>query len=141
MKSVLNFRKKVSALFGGTTFERRRVSRGPTVTGDDLENPLRAELFSPEQLERHAQSLSAQHTISTSRRAELLLPRLKQNERIIDQTYELVTQMVRDGERMPPAAEWLLDNYYVIKEHVGLAHEHLPRQFVFGRKNIIKPRA
>ncbi len=129
MKSVLNFRKKVSALFGGTTFERRRVSRGSNVTGDDLENPLRAELFSPEQLERHAQSLSAQHTISTSRRAELLLPRLKQNERIIDQTYELVTQMVRDGERMPPAAEWLLDNYYVIKEHVGLAHEHLPRRF------------
>ena len=127
MKSVLDLRKKVSALFGGA-YDRRLVSKGLNTT-DDLENPLRAELFSPEQLERHAQSLSAQHTISTTRRAELLLPRLKQNERIIDQTYELVTIMVRDGQRMPPAAEWLLDNYYVIKEHVGLAHEHLPRRF------------
>ena len=129
MTPVLNLRKKVSALFGGTRFERRRTSgliAGPV---EEIENPLRAELFSPEQLERHAESLSAQHTVSTSRRTELLLPRLKQNERIIEQAYELVTKMVRDSERMPPAAEWLLDNYYVIKEHISLAHEHLPRRF------------
>ena len=130
MKAVASLRKKVSRLFDQLNPE----PSGPPSGDDqwaihDIENPLRAELYSPAQLERHADSLSTQHSLSFGRRKELLLPRLKKNEKIIDQTYELVTKMVREKARMPPAAEWLLDNYYVIKEHIGLASEHLPRRF------------
>lgn len=126
---TLNVRKKVLAYLGGKSVDGQRVSIGVATAAGELENPLRAELYSPDQLENHARALSSQHTVSPSRRSVMLLSRLKRNEQIIDHTYELVTRMVRDGERMPPAAEWLLDNYYVIKEQIGLAHEHLPRRF------------
>ncbi|HLX65186.1 MAG TPA: glucoamylase family protein [Planctomycetota bacterium] len=69
------------------------------------------------------------HRISTARHSERLLPRLKENERIIDRTYNVVTEMVHDGVHVPPAGEWLLDNYYIIKEHISLAREHLPKRF------------
>lgn len=131
-----NFFKKFPVLFGRARVKRERATSIKGLhTADDYESLLRAELLSSEQLEHHAQALSIQHKVVSRvwlrsfRRKELLLPRLKENERIIDQTYELVNQMVRDGARMPPAAEWLLDNYYVIKEHIGLAHEHLPPSF------------
>ncbi len=112
---------------------RKKLSRPQGHFSDalapDSELPLRAELFSPEQLERHSDSLSNAHRVAEKRRDEKLLPRLKANERMIDHTYDAVTEMIHAGIRVPPAGEWLLDNYYVIKEHISLAREHLPKHF------------
>ncbi len=44
------------------------------------EPPLRGELFSVEQLARHAQALAADHQITTQHNSNRLLPRLEGNE-------------------------------------------------------------
>ena len=31
-----------------------------------------------------------------------------------------------------PAAEWLLDNFYLIEEQIQLAHRHLPEHYSRG---------
>src|SRR5262249_3120919 len=33
------------------------------------------------------------------------------------------------GRRLTPAAEWLLDNHYLVEEQVDLARRHLPRGY------------
>jgi len=90
--------------------------------------PLRAELFSVEQLARHARTLAANHQVVTRQGSNSLLARLKQNEDIL-QTFNRATLGVKPGQRITPAAEWLLDNFYLIEEQIQMAKRHLPRGY------------
>ena len=90
--------------------------------------PLRAELFSPGQFARHARALAAGHRVVTQRSANPLLTRLDENERELRAFY-LATLAVDPSRRITPAAEWLLDNFYLIKEQIQLARRHLPRGY------------
>ena len=56
-------------------------SRGLGSGATDDQTPLRAELFSVEQMERHGKALAATHVLSTSRARTRLLERLDENER------------------------------------------------------------
>ncbi len=101
---------------------------GPLQTTAD-ELPLRAELLSVEQLERHAKAVAASHRLATGRIADRLLPRLDENERILVQTYELVTAAAERDRRIAPAAEWLLDNFYLIEEQIRSIRRLLPPSY------------
>jgi len=92
------------------------------------ELPLRAELFGVEQLARHAQFIAAQHTIVTGRASARLLTRLDHNEKVL-RTFNRATLAVDKSRRVTPAAEWLLDNFYLIEEQIQLAHRHLPEHY------------
>jgi cellobiose phosphorylase len=96
--------------------------------GND-EQPLRAELFSVDQLARHAKTIAAAHQLTTQPMPDRLIPRLNENERILVETYELVTAAVTKNRRVAPAAEWLLDNFYLIEEQIRTARRHLPRSY------------
>lgn len=110
------------------------LKRGP-------EEPLRAELYNISQLERHARALAGWHSAggagddeAASRRkarggADRLLPRLKANEAVLRRAYDQLTDAVARGRRVTPAAEWLLDNYYLIEQQVRIARQHLPRGY------------
>ncbi|MFZ0107204.1 MAG: hypothetical protein WAK92_10105, partial [Thiobacillus sp.] len=52
---------------------------------------LRSELFSIEQLKRHAVTLSGQHKIDPHPGPDSLLPRLADNERVLLAAYDVVT--------------------------------------------------
>ena len=86
------------------------LARARSVAG---EPPLRAELFSVEQLARHAKALAASHQVVTRQGSNNLLARLGQNEDIL-RTFNLATIAVSPGRRINPAAEWLLDHFYLI---------------------------
>jgi cyclic beta-1,2-glucan synthetase len=92
------------------------------------EPPLRAELFSVEQLARHARALAANHKVVTRQGSNRLLPRLAQNEDIL-RTFNRATLAVNPGRNITPAAEWLLDNFYLIEEQIQLARRHLPKGY------------
>ena len=92
------------------------------------EPPLRAELFSVEQLERHAKALAASHNVVTRRGSNRLLTRLGQNEEIL-RAFNRATLAVNPNRSITPAAEWLLDNFYLIEEQIQLARRHLPRGY------------
>jgi cellobiose phosphorylase len=98
------------------------------------EQPLRAELFSVSQLEQHAKSLAAWHDVGLGgaaavRGPDRLLPRLDANEVVLRNAYDLVTDAVKRGRRITPAAEWFLDNYHLIEEQIRTARRHLPRGY------------
>jgi cyclic beta-1,2-glucan synthetase len=95
------------------------------------EAPLRDELYSVDQLDRYAKTLAGWHEISPpgSRGPDRLLPRLSDNEKLLREAYELVTEGVARGRRITPAAEWFLDNYHLIEEQIRTARRHLPRGY------------
>jgi cyclic beta-1,2-glucan synthetase len=90
------------------------------------ETPLRAELLSGERLEQHARALAEWHKLDPKRGADLLLPRLRENEQVLQETHTLITHAVKKERRITPAAEWLLDNFYLVEEQIRLARRHLP---------------
>ena len=112
----------------------RSINRaGATETQRGDEQPLRAELFSISQLESHARALADSHADATARGAhvgrDLLLPRLAANEAVLAEAYEIVSQGVKRGRRITPAAEWFLDNYHLIEEQIRTTRRHLPRRY------------
>ncbi|MEX1214606.1 glucoamylase family protein [Saccharospirillum sp.] len=90
---------------------------------------LRAELFSIEQLKRHAVTLGGQHQIDPHPGADRLLPRLAGNARVLLDAYDVVTAAAKPGQRILPTEAWLLDNFYLIEQQIGLARRHLPRGY------------
>ncbi len=92
------------------------------------EPPLRAELFGVEQLARLAPALAAEHRSVIRRSPTRLLTRLGQNEEIL-RAFNRETVSVDRTRQVTPAAEWLLDNFYLIEEQIQLARRHLPRNY------------
>ncbi len=92
------------------------------------EPPLRAELLSGEQLARHARALASEHQIITQKSSNRLLARLDVNERSL-RAFNRATLAVNPSRRVTPAAEWLLDNFYLIEEQIQMARWHLPRGY------------
>jgi cellobiose phosphorylase len=90
---------------------------------------LRSELFSIEQLKRHAVTLAGQHRIDPRPGPDRLLPRLADNARVLLAAYDVVTAAATPGQRIVPAEAWLLDNFYLIEQQVTLARRHLPRGY------------
>lgn len=105
--------------------QKWRVNRSRPKVG---EAPLRAELFSVEQLARHAKALAASHQITIRRGSNRLLNRLAQNEEIL-RSFNQATLSVNPSRAITPAAEWLLDNFYLIEEQIQLARRHLPHGY------------
>ena len=92
------------------------------------EPPLRAELFSVEQLARLAKTIAEHHQVVTRQGSNRLLARLDQNESIL-RAFNHATFALDSSQRITPAAEWLLDNFYLIEEQIQLARRHLPRGY------------
>ena len=49
--------------------------------------------------------------------------------REIARCQDLMSRAHAAGRRLTPAAEWLLDNHYLIEEQVHLARKHFPRGY------------
>ncbi len=92
------------------------------------ETPLRAELFSVEQQTRHARVLAENHRLSSLRCSNRLLDRLDRNEKDL-RAFNRSTRAVDPNRRITPAAEWLLDNHYLIEEQIQMARQHLPKGY------------
>jgi cellobiose phosphorylase len=76
--------------------------------------------------------MAAWHVVGAgvaARGPDRLLPRLDDNEDVLSRAYDLVTDAVRRGRRITPAAEWFLDNYHLIEEQIRTARRHLPRGY------------
>src|SRR5690349_18849872 len=101
---------------------------------DDVKErpPLRSELFTLEQLEQHAQQLANAHHITREPLPEQLLKRLSDNEDILFQTIRLLQQNIREKKSISPAAEWLLDNFYLIEEEIKTGKRYLPKGYSKG---------
>ena len=104
----------------------RRSGAGQGLT---LEAPLRAELFSADQMEQHGLRLASADQLTPRRAPERLLARLAANERVLIETCHLLTAAVTAKQRVTPAGEWLLDNAYLVAEQIRTARRHLPKGY------------
>jgi len=89
--------------------------------------PARAELFGIERLENHAISLAAAQGVT--KRPPLVLSlqlRLRRNADVLLAAYRASAAELAAGRTIVPAAEWLLDNYYLVEAQVRAACEDLP---------------
>ncbi|MFZ6673131.1 GH36-type glycosyl hydrolase domain-containing protein [Undibacterium sp. Xuan67W] len=91
--------------------------------------PLKSELFSVIQMETHGRVLAGRHKIGTDKSADQLLPRLAANEEALIDACAALTSALRENRQITPAAEWLLDNFYLIEEQIRIAKQHLPKGY------------
>ncbi len=104
----------------------------------DERPPLRAELFTEEQLKLHAKAISKKHELILGHPIELLLKRLAENENILLEVHTKLTDVVSNKERIAPAGEWLLDNFYLIEEQIYIAKKHFPRGYSKGLPQLAR---
>ena len=93
------------------------------------EEPLRAELLSSEQMDRFGKSLARTHQVSTKSAQDHLLKRLADNEIILHKVRKLLIDSIKRKHKIPPAGEWLIDNFYLIEEHIRNAKTHFPKDY------------
>jgi len=91
------------------------------------ESPLRAELLSADQMGLHARRLASAHEISSERATDQLLTRLTANEIVLTNVCNQLAENV--SRQSIPAAEWLLDNFYLIEEQINTAKRHFPKGY------------
>src|ERR1700723_1392800 len=96
----------------------------------EAEEPIRAELFSVERLEQHAESLAAAQTVTTdSDSGRPLIPRVAENGRALLEYYRATAKSVQQDLTITPAAEWLVDNFYIVEEQLREIRDDLPPGF------------
>ena len=97
-----------------------------------IEEPLRSELYSSDQMKDHSQYLAELHILSKEKPADRLLKRLSDNEDILLRVRNLLSEAIKENNVITPAGEWLLDNFYLIEEQIRVAKKHLPKKYSEG---------
>ena len=91
---------------------------------------IRAELYSDEQLQRHAVSLAdVQIVVRDSTPVVSILQRVEQNRRSLVNSYRAILAEIEAGRSLTPAAEWLVDNFHSVEENIRQINQDLPRGY------------
>jgi cyclic beta-1,2-glucan synthetase len=93
----------------------------------DAGEPISAEIFSVERLELHAATLAKAHELSLKNSSAISLnSRLRENSSVLNSAYQTLVAEIRSAHAVTPAAEWLVDNYYLVDEHIRAIRRDLP---------------
>ena len=108
-----------------------RAKKGPAASfARDIEEPIRAELFSIERLEQHGETLAvAQRVTDHPGAGRPMASRVRANARVLLEVYRGTGAAIREGRAITPAAEWLVDNFHVVRQQIREIREDLPRGF------------
>ena len=106
-----------------------KIEQPTAVILPEMEEPIRAELFSAERLEQHAESLAAAQVVSETEPGRPLLPRIVENGRVLLEYYRQGARASADEQAITPAAEWLVDNFYIVEEQLREIRDDLPAGF------------
>ena len=93
------------------------------------EEPLREDIFTPDQMERYGKILAGKHTLSTRPVSDQLIKRLSDNENVLQEVRKLLNDSIKRKYQVTPAGEWLIDNFYLIEEHIRVAKTHFPENY------------
>src|SRR5580704_1507680 len=101
----------------------------PAPVFTEPEKPIRSELFSIERLEQHAESLAAAQTVVSDLEGRPLIPRVFENGRVLLEYYRDIARAIQHEQAIVPAAEWLVDNFYIVEEQLREIRDDLPPGF------------
>ncbi len=111
-----------SILHGKNKFQKR-------VFLSDQE-PIRSEIFGLARLETHGESLAlAQKVTSHPGDGEDIAPRVRDNRKVLEASYTVLLDAVEAHRAVTPAAEWLIDNFHIVRAQLKDIHDHLPPRF------------
>ncbi|MBN8538095.1 MAG: hypothetical protein J0M15_13660 [Deltaproteobacteria bacterium] len=107
----------------------RILRRSTDLLNEDL---IHEEIFSVERLEQYAIHLANElQTTKVPQRGRSLFPKLKESKRKLLQVYSLTAQTIKDKQVVSPAAEWFVDNYYIIEDQLREIEQDLPRNYYY----------
>jgi cyclic beta-1,2-glucan synthetase len=96
----------------------------------DLDGPIVAELFSIERLEQHAETLAAAQPVTdVPRVGRPIGPRVAENGRVLLDAYRVLAKAIKEERSITPAAEWLVDNFHIVEEHLREIRDDLPADY------------
>jgi cyclic beta-1,2-glucan synthetase len=91
---------------------------------------VREELFGTERIEEHARSLAlAQPVTARPIRVRPLASRLAENAAVLLDAHRVIAKATGEGRAVTPAAEWLLDNYYLAERQIHDIRADLPPSY------------
>jgi len=120
---------RISSLYRRLSFFNRRAALPFFAVRETSEYPLLSDLYSSDRLDKQGEIMARLHELDLRPTREKLLTRLTANEKLISETHTLLTGGALAGLSLLPAGTWLLDNFFLIKEQILLAREHLPRSY------------
>ncbi len=91
--------------------------------------PIRSTLFSLGHLEELAQATAREQRGRLTKRGSSLRPRLTENARVLQAIYMQLDHAVTSKRSVTPAAEWLLDNFYIVERQLSELRRSLTPQF------------
>jgi hypothetical protein len=80
-----------------------------------LQPPLRAPLFTAEQMRGHGEHLAQRHVLDERPSRDRLLERLNDNQAVLRHAAGLLAAAQAGTQTATPAAEWLLDNMNLVE--------------------------
>ena len=97
-----------------------------------VEEPIRAELFGAQRFEQHGHSLARAQVIDRAPlrgNATPFFPRVDKNLESLRNAFDYIA-LISPGDRyVPPAAEWLLDNFHLVEAQLQQIREGVPRSY------------
>lgn len=89
-------------------------------------------ILNAEELEMHALEIGRKHVVGKSTRQYFSLEsRMNKNFKFITSVYKDLNEYSNARSSVTPAAEWLLDNFYIIEEQVKEIRQNLSRKYYF----------
>jgi cyclic beta-1,2-glucan synthetase len=102
------------------------ASSSPFAPG--AQDPIRADLWSPERLEEHAESIARRRVLARGKNGRRS-PRVQDSGRVLLQCYRDIAAVIRDEGATTPAAEWFVDNFHIVDAVARQVREDLPLGF------------
>ncbi|MEP6618145.1 MAG: glucoamylase family protein [bacterium] len=123
------------------------MSTGPGTSQatDAPSEVILGELFGSDRLARHGRRLARKQKIVEVQRGPRprgrgpLLTRLDAAERVLAHVHGVLARGATDGKPVSPAAEWLLDNFYVVQEQVREVRATLPSTYYHELPKLVGP--
>ncbi len=95
-----------------------------------IEDPVREEIFSVERLEQYASYLASVLKVSSGPGyGTSLLPDLKRNGKELVNAYLALAEVIRKKQNISPAAEWFVDNFFIVEEQLNGIKRDLPANY------------
>jgi cellobiose phosphorylase len=92
--------------------------------------PIHTEMLDADQMRAYGRTLAESHVLGQSKLVpDVLLRRLNENERVLGETRNILTESILKNKLTVPAADWFLDNYYLVEEHIRTSRRDLPRGY------------
>ncbi len=103
--------------------------------------PIRGEGLSLQDLESKARTLAAAFSLARTFKIKkrVFFRRLRQNEEVLRRAHDVLAGDVQQAEAIPPAAEWLLDNYTLVESEILDIHRNMPREYYAELPKLAPP--